>query len=1118
MLVGGLEYLLWMDSRSRSIVLWAGLGMAVFLFISYIILPALQLFRLRKGLTHKEGSRLIGKHFPEVNDKLLNLLELADNPEKSELLLASIEQRSKDLTPVPFQKAIQMGEAYRYSKYTLIPIVFIGLIWLTGNGLDFFNSYKRVVNYDLAYEPPAPFSFELLTPTLRAREDQVFDLKVRTPGEIQPDQVRLMLDGSPVIMERNGDFYQHTFQPPLKTVDFYFEAAGIASRNYKIDVIRVPVIDGFEMHLTFPEYLNLPEQRIQGSGNARVPEGTRIGWKLRTLHADSVVYTDSDTLFAKSAQQSDAQFAKRIFRTTPYSIAVSNKDISEFDKLNYQIDVVRDESPEIEVNMERDSVNANLAYFEGRVSDDYGLKELRLVAYPTGSDSQWQELDIPIPSGTFHSFYYTFPTGLEIDQSGDYTVYFEITDNDGNRGGKSRKSREFRLRVLDQEELETRQLERQGDVLKGMGQSAQQREELKKEFDELLKNQKEKEALSFDDKERLKEFFERQERQERLMKKFSKELSESMDTQENPENELLKERLEREEERARRNAELMEEMKEILDKLDKDEMEQRMEELSKSQQGSQRSMEQLLELTKRYYVQEKSRQLSRKLAELSVKQGAEAASEADRLERQEEQKELNESFDALKGELEQLQKDNEGLQKPMPWERDEKAEEAVTNMQEEALKELDNNNSQQEGPSENSEAGKKQKQASKKLKELSESLSQAAAGGGGETIAEDAEMLRQILDNLVVFSVEQESLFNRIQKGERDQVGRTGDIKKQQQLRQLFEHVDDSLFALSLRRAEISETVNTQITDVYYNIDKGLDSFSNNNWFRGASYQQYVFTAANELSAFLAEMLDNMQESLMPGKGKGAGSDIQLPDIIQSQEELQKQMQEGKGMNEGKGDKEEGEEGSEGEQGNEGMGQGQQGGTEGEGGREGEDNGKAQGEASGKEGGDAKEGQGKGGDGQNSEEDFAAYYEIYKAQQKIREQLEMQLENMINDADRKLGERIALEMEMFENELLKSGITQKTADRLNRIQQQLMRLENAALKQGEDERRESEVRKMDFTNPIITAPDVFKQTEKEVEFLNREALPLRRKYREKVKKYFIGKDSVPLQDRLQSRE
>ncbi len=1122
--IGALEYYLWLNSQSRSVLLWAGVLLEGFLFLRYILAPLSQLFRLRRGLSYKEGSQLIGTHFPEVSDKLFNLLELSENPERSELLLASIEQRSRELARVPFHRAVKMNEAYRFSKYAVIPLVVGVMIWLTGNGIEFLNSYQRVVNYEMAYQAPAPFRFELLTPSLKGREDQVFILKVRTPGIVQPDQVRLVLEGSTIIMERTGDFFEYSFRPPLKSADFYFEASEVTSGTYRLEVLPVPVIDRFEMRFTYPQYLGLVDQSLQASGNATVPEGTRIEWRLRTIHADNVVYTDPDTVLVRPVMDNEAGFVKRIFNPLPYTVSASNDGIPEFDKLNYRIDVLRDEPPGIKVEMEQDTASVNMAFFGGTVSDDHGLQRLRMIAFPTNSEEDRQEIEIPVPKTTFHTFYYTFPSGLEVQESGAYTVFFEITDNDGNRGGKTRRSREFRLRLYNAEEVDNQQLVRQNDVLKGMERSAEQRKDLEKTLEELLQDQKESGELSFDEKEKLKRFFEQQEQQEQLMEKFSKELSEGLEKSGEPESELLKERLERQEAEARKNAAMMEEMKEILEKLDKEELEARMEELSKSQKNNRRSMEQLLELTKRYYVQEKSRQLGRKLSTLAEVQKKESESGEAREKRQERQEQLNADFQDVKRELQELEERNENLKKPLPWERNQKTEEAVTENQEEALKDLKKEEGQEESeedatPQKDEKARKQQKRASEKLKELSEDLNQGASAGGAETIAEDAEMLRQILDNLVVFSVEQEMLFNRIQEGGDDPIVHSGDIRKQQQLRQLFEHVDDSLFALSLRRAEISEIVNTKITDVYYNTDKALESFAENNWFRGASYQQYVFSAANELSAFLADMLDNMQDSLMPGKGRGQGSEVQLPDIIQSQEELRKQMQEG------------GEEkGSQGQPSTPGAGQGSEKGAGDTGTQKGDGKGKGEGEGEenggdGKmEGGDRGSGRGKDGEengkagGQDglSEAEYEEYYQIYKEQQRIRQELEFQLKNMINDSDRKLGERIAREMEQFENELLRTGITQKTADRLNRIQQQLMRLENATLKQGLEEQRESSTRKNEFTNPVLTPPEIFGRKEREIEFLNREALPLRRQYRDRVKKYFIGRDSVPLSDGVQS--
>ena len=116
---------------------------------------------------------------------------------------------------------------------------------------------------------------------------------------------------------------------------------------------------------------------------------------------------------------------------------------------------------------------------------------------------------------------------------------------------------------------------------------------------------------------------------------------------------------------------------------------------------------------------------------------------------------------------------------------------------------------------------------------------------------------------------------------------------------------------------------------------------------------------------------------------------------------------------------------------------------------------------------------------------------------------------MISEADRELAKKIAREMERFEEELLRSGITERTTQRLNRIQQQLMRLENAALEQGEDSKRTSQSSEELFKNPVLTPPEVFKRSQQEVELLNRQALPLQQIYRSRVRMYFSQHDSIP---------
>src|SRR5690606_1178716 len=118
--------------------------------------------------------------------------------------------------------------------------------------------------------------------------------------------------------------------------------------------------------------------------------------------------------------------------------------------------------------------------------------------------------------------------------------------------------------------------------------------------------------------------------------------------------------------------------------------------------------------------------------------------------------------------------------------------------QKDALQDLqkDSEGAPKDGESGESGAAKKQKSAAQKMQEMAQSLQMGSAGGGASEM-EDAAMLRQILDNLLQFSFKQEDLFDHIRSTDVDISEFAGTVRDQQELRRLFQHVDDSLFALS---------------------------------------------------------------------------------------------------------------------------------------------------------------------------------------------------------------------------------------------------------------------------------------------------------------------------------
>lgn len=1096
LLLLGIEYVFWLNTTGRMILFLLLFGGTLILFVRYVLWPLLYLTGFKRDLSDQQAALIIGRAFPEIGDRLRNLLDLSQNPEKSELLIASIEQRSRQLSPFRFDKAVKFRSLKPYLLALLIPIVIVASLWGIGVVEDWFGSYKRVVAFNEEFEKPAPFEFVVAQGDLEVLEGKPVSISVETRGAAVPETVELVWKGTTRPMKKTGPAtFTYTFTPPLAAGDFGFTAGGYFSRKYRLLVREVPVILDFEMRIQEPAYLGGEDRRVEGTGNAVVPEGSKILWEARVENAESLRFHEKDTVIDLIGEADAYTLQKTLYRDLPYSLSTSNRWAKEHERLNYNIRVIKDKYPEIEVVQYADSLDTDILYFEGAIRDDYGLRELNVLVKKSGDSETVEKLTLLEPESGFEEFFYTFPSGLQLEEGENYTVWFEVVDNDGLRGGKVSKSREFSFYSLDRGEKTERALDQQRKRIGSLEKQLEDAQKNQEALEEFRRRSLQSEKLGYKDTDQLKQLLREQSERQDMMRRFSGAMKELMeDTKEDP---LLKERLERLEKEAEEHAKLLEELRELGDKINKEELQKRLEDMAKGQSKNSRDLKQLLELTKRYYVQEKMRQLSDAYKALAEEQRKLSETES---QNEKDQRQLSEETRALNEALKQLKDDNEELAKPFGMENTRGLQRETEALQKEATQSL------KEGAA--NKAKEKQSDAARNLDELSKSLQAGAnASGGQEAMQEDTEALRQILDNLVLFSFKQEGLLDDISKelGEYQPIGEQ--VREQQELKERFEHVDDSLFALSLRRPELSELVNTQITEVYYNIDKAQSSLAEGQRYQGASYQQYVLTAANTLADFLADLLANMQQQLQMGGGEGNSGDFQLPDIIQSQEELGEKMS-GQGSKEGnKGSESSGNEGEQGQQGQEGA-QGQKGaqgqeGSEGNNGNKGNGNqgqdGRGEGEGNGSQNDDRRGSQG-------SELGYGELYEIYMEQQRIRQMLEKQLEDMIQAEDKNMAQRLIRQMQQFERELIESGVNQRTLARMDHIRQQLWKLEDAALEQGEEEERESKASDKVFQAPILTKPVDKEKISREIEELQRQVLPLRREIQELVKKYFQPND------------
>lgn len=1095
------EYFLWLNPAGRTILFWAFVAVETGLFIRFIAFPLLKLFNLQSGISDEEASRIIGNHFPQVSDRLLNVIQLNRNQRESELLAASIDQKAALLQPIPFKSAVNFRRNTKYLKYAAVPVFIFVLISVLGEKGLFSSSYERVVNYQTAYEPPAPFSFIVMNESLSAIENKPFTLKIRTEGDIIPENASIQYNDEAYYLQQTAPgLFEYTFAQPLEEIEFRLTANKVRSMPYTIEVVKTPSMRTFEMLLDYPAHTGKKDEQLKSTGNATIPEGTRITWKVKANNTTEVALKTKDTSYVFSRDEDEYSFNKGIFRKLDYAITTSNQDLKEYENLSYTLGVIKDEYPEIDVQSRPDSTDSQRIYFLGQISDDYGLTKLQLVYYPLGEESRAEKSLIPVNANTVDQFVYTFPGLLQLQDGMAYEYYFEVFDNDAIHNFKSSKSGKFSFRKLTKDELENEQLQNQENTIKDLSKTLDQLKLQDKTLEELSKIQKEKKELSWNDKKKLENFIKRQKQQEEMMKNFSKEMKENLENfqPENEERDAFKEqldkRLEQNEQRLKENERLLDELEKIQDKIQKEELTEKLENLAKQNKNQEKSLEQLLELTKRYYVAKKAE----KLAEEIYKLGEEQEQLADKKKEEntkEAQEELNKKFDDYKKEMEELQKENEGLKDPMDIPKSKTEEKQVDQEQQKATENLQQQKSD--------DAKKNQKNAGKKMKQMGQQLTMNMMSGAMQTITEDVEMLRQILDNLVVFSFEQEALMEDFKVTDYGNPVFGKKLNVQNDLKQNFQHIDDSLFALSLRQPLISEPINEYITDVQYNLDKSLERLAENEMRQGLASQQYTVTGANELAILLSDMLGNMQNMMMQGQGSGTGQGqgqgqgegqgqgFQLPDIIKKQESLSNEMQKGLGDKKGQEGK-----GNQGESGGDSQGE------QGENGRDGK-----KGEKGGSTG---KDGNGNGGDGQgngegenegegDNEDMNGLLYEIYKEQQLLRQQLQ---DRLSKEGLNGKGGEILRQMEQVEQQLLDKGFNERTLEQMLNLKYELLKLDKADFEQGQESRRESQTNRTNYTNKLRLSPEEVKKYFNTTEILNREALPLSPEFKQKVQSYF----------------
>jgi len=1044
-------------SKEAKIVLLTLFG--IFNFVNFnllIIKPILQISGLFRKINYYNINKIINQEFPFIKDKLINYIELRNieynEHISNELIISSINQKIEDLKEYSFTKAIKLKKNIRFILY-LLTVVFLFLLISALKPGVYKNTSYRLIHYNEEFSKSSPYTIKILNESLKTGKDEDFLLRTFISSQKEIENFTLAFWGNQYKMEYDSAGYYHfKFSNVNNDINFSLYINDNKIDNYTLQILKKPILTQIDIEIIKPVYTQLKKESYTNLNEIIVPVGSKIKFSYATIDTDTIILSkNEETIKRLIPEKNIFLYEKQFLKDEEFSISLKNENFILENYLTTKVKTIRDEYPFIKVEKQTDSLNYTLFWFRGLIRDDYGFNSLKYHIKILDKIDTSFTLNI-INNLNEQEFYYAFDF---IEYKGINTIiesYFEISDNDQINGAKSTISELFTFKFPDQEEIINEQNNAIENIEELLTRSKELTEGLKNDFEIFQEKLINTSYSEWEKKEQIKSIISEKEKLEKILEQIEEknnELNNYLESFTDLNEELL--------EKQRKIKELLEnvfseEMKKLLDEFNKlmnefnkEKANQLNKEMEVSLDDLSKQLDKNIELLKRMQIEQNLHMINEQIKQLAEKQKniSERAKNNEEFSQLQEQTERNKKeFENIKEQYRNALEKNKDLEKPfMLFEFKNENENIDKEFQttEEQIQKKNRKKSEQS-------INKNRENLDNYASMFQQMLDQAIMQQNSENLND----LLQILDNLVIFSFNQEKLI----LPNYDQNFSSDIFRRQKSLQSDFVIIQDSLYSLAKREPSINTIVNKEFVDINNSFHVIEQNFSDNQISAIKIEQQKILTSANNLALFLSEVIKQLQMQMsnnMPGNQNcnkpgnnpnpnSMGSPKNMQQGLQQQLEKIIQM----------------------------MKEGKQGGSI------------------------------------NSELGKAL-----SQQEKLQKMLQqiMNQGNVGSEANETLKKANEL-LNSIKTDIIRNNVTENTVKRQQEIRTRLLEAENAQMEREKEEKRKSKTAEVTFQQKMIQERDNQQKNELKDEKLIKNRLIINNFYQNKLQNYVISLDSI----------
>jgi hypothetical protein len=915
-----------MSAPVRTVAVIAGLLALAAVVLLRAVIPLLKLLGILPMESDLETAGSVGRHLPELQDRIVNALQLYRDTAGNvlsgsvELVDAALEDLTRQLEPMEFLSTVPplrlRGLAAGAGALVALLVLVVLLLPETLGASTF-----RLIHFTQEFVRPPAFTL-LVTPgdgdIIRGADVEV---RVRAIGD-PPEAARLELrpagqvrfEEVPMVRGSAGEFHT-TLTAVRQSLEYRVSAADQRSRSYRLRVVDRPTIHSLRVRLEFPPYSRLaPRQLDDNVGDVLALKGTVVRFRVEASASlgRAELVLDENERRQLEVSGAVASGSLRLERDRSYRIYLQDTaGVINADPVEYRLRTLPDRAPAVAIEIPGEDLNVTETSIVGlviRIEDDYGFTALRLVHRLVHSryEAPQQEasvIEIPLPANVGVEAYVPLQWDLHplLLASEDVVEYYaEVLDNDRVSGPKRAVSETYRLRLPSLEEI-LADAERDQEASLGSLQNAlQEAEQARQEFEKLRREMMTRpDQLEWEDRQRAENMVQQYQSVQQQVEETLERLGQM--TEALNERQLLSpETLEKftelqslmEEMNSPEFQEAMRKLQQAMQNLDPEQVRQAMENLSLTEESFRRSIERTINLLKRIQIEQRLDAMVRQMDRMLQEQQALRAEAEDRspedaqalqelLDRQEE---LRRQTEALRDNMDALQQMMEQFPGEMPLEEMQAARDSLSQSGlEEQLRQVQEQLQAGAMP----DARRSQEHAAGQMQAMRDQLSALQDALRANQQQQIANAMRRGLQDMLELSRRQEGLRQRAEGLERGSSGQREAAQQQMEIMRDLAGLTQRLGALSQKTFGITPEMGKAIGDAQRSMSDAIGSLERRDARTASGQQKEAMGSLNEA----AQMLQWSLNAMMQG-GQGMG----MAGFMQRLEQLSGQQQ---GINQG---------------------------------------------------------------------------------------------------------------------------------------------------------------------------------------------------------------------------